>query len=111
MFDFINDAGEVAVEKLFLQVIGGFTIADLRWATDSGASLLLLTQENNPKLLRMASGLARGFNCQGYHLNTTNVLKWLKDKRPEVYVSVNVNPRMRKWLDRNVEEFRRFLFS
>ena len=111
MFNWINGIPEKVIEKLFLDIIKDFTPSDLQWATDNDASLLLLTQENSPKLLRTASAMARGFKGQGHLLNSTNLMSWLQEKRPEIYLAINLNPKKRAWMSKQVEEFQKFFFS
>ena len=111
MFDWVNTASEKVIEKLFLDIIKDFTPQDLTWATNDNASLLLLTEKNSPKLLRTASGLAKGFQGQGHLLNSTNLMTWLEEKRKDLWLPVSISPRKRTWMQKQIEDFRRFLFS
>jgi len=109
--NFMDNMSETVVEQMFLQLLKDFTVNDLSWATSNNVSLLALTEKNNPKLLRTASGLAKKFKGQGYLLNTKNVMIWLKEKRPELYTSLNLVPERKVWLSKQVNDFRQFLFE
>jgi len=111
MFNFMEKVSEATIEKLFLDIIKDFSTANLTWATENDASLLLMTQQNSPKLLRTASGLAKGFKGCGHYLNSTNMLLWLKEKRPEIHTAIILNPKKKAWMQKQIEDFRRFLFS
>ena len=111
MFDLVNTASEKIIEKLFLDIINDFTSSDLSWAVNENASLLLLTEKNSPKLLKTASRLARGFRGQGHHLNSTNMMIWLEEKRKDLWLPIKISPRKRVWMQKQIEDFRRFLFS
>ena len=111
MFDFMNKVSEAAIEKMFLQLLKDFTSQDLTWATNEDVSLLLLTEKNSPKLLKTASGMARGFKSQGHLLNSTNMMLWLEEKRKDLWLPVSISPRKRVWMQKQIEDFRQFLFS
>lgn len=111
MFDWVDTASERAIEKLFLKLLESFDNDDLQKATDENLSLLLLTQEHRPKLLRTASAIAGRFRVQGYLLTYQNVLSWLKEHHRSLWFSIQLDKKKQKWLENQVNIFHKFLFE
>ena len=111
MFDFLNNASEKILEKTFLKLLEGFSSNDLETAAKNDMSLLLLTKQNNPKLLRTAVGIASRFRGQKHLLNMKNVMEWLKDNREGLWISTVSDNGNKAWLGKQIDEFRDFLWS
>lgn len=111
MFDMINNASEAVLERFFLQLLDGFDREDLDEAVKSDVSLLDETVRHKPKALAVAEGAARRFRGQAHMVTPENVLQWLKAKRYELYFAFISDPKARAWLDRNIREFRAYLFE
>ena len=111
MFDFINGIGEKAIEDMFMKILKDFSENDLQAAVKGDVSLLLLTEQNNPKLLRMASGLARKFRGQKQHFTFQNLMQWLEGRRPDLYSSVIIDVKKKAWIENQIDSFRQFLFE
>ena len=111
MFDFINGASEAVLERFFLQLLNPFDREDLDEAVRNDVSLLDETVKGNPKSLAIAEGAAKRFRGQAHMLTTENVLGWLKEKRYELYFAFISDPRARAWIDRQISEFREYLFE
>jgi len=111
MFDFINGASEAVLERFFLQLLDGFDREDMDEAVRNDVSLLDETAKHNPRALAVAERAAQRFGGQSHLLTTNNVLKWIKTKRYELYFGIVSDPKARKWLDRQISEFRAYLFN
>ena len=111
MFDFINDAGDAVFERFFLQLLDGFDREDLDDAIRNDVSLLDETAKYNPKALAVAEGAAKRFRSQIQLLTTMNVLGWLKEKRYELYFAFISDQKSRVWLERQISEFRTYLWD
>jgi len=110
IFGIVDDMSEKAMEKMFLQLIDGLNREDLDMAVKENLSLLDQTALCNPRALSMAERLAKRFSGQEHLLTTENVLKWIKEKRYELYFGIISNPKARKWFESQIREFREFLF-
>jgi len=110
MFDFLNGAGERVVERFFLKLIDPFDREDLEDAVRRDVSLLDETAAANPGLLSKAEALARRFRGQRGLLTVENIIEWMKDRRPELYFYLASDPAAHAWIDRQIREFRDFLF-
>jgi len=111
MFDIIDKTAEKFMERVFLGVIEPFDREDLEQAVKDDVNLLDETMKYNPKSLAMAENMARRFNGQARLLTTENVLEWIKDKRYELYFFFVSDLKAKVWLDRQVSEFRTYLFN
>lgn len=111
MFDIINNVSEAFLERLFLRIMEPFDREDLDEAIRSDVSLLDEAVKGSPKDLAMAENAAQRFRGQAHLLTTENVLGWMKDKRYELYFGIISDPKARAWLNRNVHEFREYLFN
>ena len=107
MFDF----GEKFVEEFFLNLIKDFSGSDLSYAVYNDISLIDAAAENNSKLLSFGFKMAKKFSGYSMYLTTDNVIDWLSEKRPDFYVAVKISKKHYDWLDRNVNEVKRFLFG
>jgi len=111
MLDILGEISEKAIEKLFMKLLEDFSSNDLEYAVENNVSLLLLTQEYRPKMLMLASGIARNFRGQGHLLNIDNVIKWLEANRKDFSIKIITDNNKKEWLKRQVDDFRNFLFS
>ena len=110
MFDFLNNASEKVLEKTFLKLLADFSSNDIETAAKDDMSLLLLTEQHNPKLLRTAAGISRGFRGQKHSLNMENVMEWLKDNREDLWISIISDNSKKAWLERQIDGFKAFLW-
>ena len=99
------------MERFFLQLLEPFDRDDLDGAVESDVSLLDETLKGNPRALVVAERLAGRFRGQANLLTVENVLKWVKEKRYELYFAFISNPKARAWIERQVREFRMYLFE
>jgi len=111
MFSIFDKIGEKAVEKIFLGMLEEFTIKDLDAAVANNVNLLDETAKCRPSALALAERLAKQFQGQEKHLNTENVMKWIREKRFDFYMSIMKDRKRYIWLDRQVKEIRAFLFG
>jgi len=107
----IDRATEKFMEKFFLSLINPFSVEDLENAVKADDSLLDGAMAFNPSALAWAERAAKQFNGQSKHLTTENVLQWIMDKRSDLYFSIITDFRKRRWLDRQVKEFKEYLFN
>ena len=111
MFDIIDSASEAILERFFLQVMKPFDREDMDDAIKNNVSLLDETVKGNPKALAIAEGAAKRFRGQAHMLTTENVLGWLKDKRYELYFGIVSDPKAKRWMNRQISEFKAYLFE
>ncbi|MHA1852557.1 MAG: hypothetical protein ACTSUF_03510 [Candidatus Heimdallarchaeaceae archaeon] len=111
MFDVLNKTAEKFIEKFFLNLIEPFDREDLEIAVKNNISLLDETAKYNPGALALGENLAKRFNGCSHLLTTENVLKWIKDKRYELYFCFVSDKKAYDWLDRQVKEFKTYLFG
>ena len=107
----IDRATEKFMEKFFLSMISPFSVEDLENAVKADDSLLDAAMAGNPSGLSWAERAAKQFNGQSKFLTTENVLQWIADKRSDLYFSIITDFRKRRWLDRQVKEFKEYLFN
>ena len=111
MFDLVNSASEAVLEKFFIQILDPFDREDLDEAVEADVSLLDETAKDNPGALTMAEGAAKRFRGQAHILTIENVLMWTKSKRYELYFAFVSDKKAYNWLDRQISEFRAYLFE
>jgi len=111
MFGFIDKAAERVVEKFFLDALKPFDVEDLKEAVKNNVSLLDEAAKYNSGSLSFAENMAKQFGGQSQLLTTDNVLEWIKEKRHELYFTFISDRKARNWLDRNIKEFKEFLFN
>jgi two-component SAPR family response regulator len=111
MFDIIDKAAEKFIEKFFLGLIDPFDREELEQAIKDDVNLLDETMKFNPGALALAENMAKRFNGQARLLTTENVLKWIKEKRYELYFAFVSDKKTYRWLDRQIKEFKEFLFN
>lgn len=111
MFDAINKVAEKFMERFFLNLLKPFDREDLDEAVKSNINLMDETMKYNPGALALGENMAKRFNGQSRLLTTDNVLKWIKDKRYELYFAFISDQKAKIWLDTQVNEFKDFLFN
>ena len=104
-------ATEKFMEKFFLGLINPFSVEDLERAVKANDNLLDGVMACNPSALAWAERAAKQFNGQSKFLTTENVLQWIAGKRPELYFAFISDFKKRQWLDRQVKEFKQYLFN
>ena len=107
----IDRATEKFMEKFFLSMISPFSVEDLENAVKTDESLLDGALAFNPGALAFAEKMAKQFNGQSTLLNTDNVMKWVQEKRSDLYFAFVSDFRKKRWLDRQVKEFKEYLFN
>ncbi len=106
-----DKVGEHFIETFFISMIEGFTIKDLELAVRENISLLDQTQLCNPRSLAFAGKIAKKFSGCSVHLTLENVMDWTREKRNDLYWHFLKDPVAKAWLNRNVLEFKSFLFG
>jgi hypothetical protein len=108
---FIDNIAEKFIQNFFLNTIKPFGVLELKTAVSDNISLLDEAIKHNPGSISLAAKIAKQFSGQSNLLTTENVLKWISDKRNDLYFAFICNRNSYLWLDRNVREFREFLFK
>lgn len=108
-----------------LEVVRGYVLermhlvkpADLYKAIKDGTHTMGVSEEKDRNFGRKWSKIIERYTFKGQkikreYLTSANVLEWLKVDRPDLAsLIINMNPEGLKWLDDDVKEIYKFLFS
>ena len=99
------------IESLILGILKEFTGEDLKYAIKRRVNLAnLIIQFVPPAQIQLFRILAVPFSGQKDELTTENIIKWLKENRPEFSVIVDNNTAAVSWLNFNIRTVKRLLW-
>lgn len=102
---------ENLVKNVFIGMLKPFSAVDLNKAVMGNISLLDNMIKYSPSQLSLAEKLSHHFVNQKNLLTTENVMIWMMDKRPDLYIVFKNDIKSFRWLDWNTKELSIFLFG